>query len=103
MDRPEQYVSAIERSVIVMSRSPHTLSGILAKAYENAILRLLDLRMLCLALNKDSLARAAEFLGTTQLFICKMPSGLRSHFEDPLLVRSGNDELPTPEAVATRR
>lgn len=67
---------------------------------ENVDLRLRDLRMLGIALNERSLTRTAELLGTTQPSISKILRRLRTHFGDPLFVRSGNEMHPTPKAIA---
>lgn len=65
----------------------------------NTDFRLRDLRMLSVALRERSLTRAAEILDTTQPSISKSLARLRTHFGDPLLVRSGNEMHPTPRAM----
>lgn len=67
---------------------------------ENIQLR--DLRILQIILNEGSLTRAATLLDTTQPTISKALTRLRSHFNDPLLVRDGQRMRLTSRPAACR-
>jgi DNA-binding transcriptional LysR family regulator len=62
-------------------------------------LRLRDLRLLEVMLTEGSLTRAATRLNTTQPSLSKALARLRTHFEDPLLVRDGQIMRPTPKGT----
>jgi DNA-binding transcriptional LysR family regulator len=53
-------------------------------------LRLRDLRTLNVVLQERNLTRAAQTLGTSQPSVSKVLARLRTHFDDPLVVRNGN-------------
>jgi hypothetical protein len=59
-------------------------------------LKLRDLRDLEVMLTEGSLTRAAARLNTTQPSLSKALARLRTHFEDPLLVRDGQIMRATP-------
>jgi DNA-binding transcriptional LysR family regulator len=61
--------------------------------------RLRDLAILEVVLAESNLTRAAERLELTQPTISKVLARLRSHFQDPLLVRDGSRMRPTPRAA----
>lgn len=65
----------------------------------NTDFRLRDLRMLSVALRERSLTRASEILDVSQPTLSKSLARLRTHFGDPLLIRSGNEMHPTPRAI----
>jgi DNA-binding transcriptional LysR family regulator len=67
--------------------------------WNNADLRLGDLRVLGVVLREHNLTRAAEVLDTTQPSISKVLARLRGHFGDPLFVRNGNAMRPTARAL----
>jgi DNA-binding transcriptional LysR family regulator len=67
--------------------------------WNNADLRLRDLRVLSVVLQEHNLTRAAEVLDTTQPSISKVLARLRGHFGDPLFIRNGNAMHPTPRAI----
>ena len=54
----------------------------------DADLRLRDFKVLNVVLRERSLTRAAEALDTTQPSISKVLARLRTHFGDPLFVRT---------------
>ena len=62
-------------------------------------LKLRDLRVLEVMLTEGSLTRAAIRLNTTQPSLSKALGRLRSHFDDPLLVRDGQSMRPTPKGA----
>ena len=62
-------------------------------------LKLRDLRVLEVMLTEGSLTRAATRLNTTQPSLSKALARLRTHFEDPLLVRDGRAMRPTPKGA----
>jgi DNA-binding transcriptional LysR family regulator len=57
------------------------------------------LRVLTLLLEVGSPTRVAQILETTQPTISKVLTKLRSHFGDPLFVRTGRSMRPTPKAI----
>lgn len=69
-------------------------------ALENVNLNLL--RSLQVLLDECHVSRAAERLNITQSAVSRQLAQLRDLCGDPLLVRDGNQLLPTPKAVAMR-
>jgi DNA-binding transcriptional LysR family regulator len=67
--------------------------------WNDADLRLRDLKVLSTVLRERNLTRAAEVLDTTQPSISKVLARLRGHFGDPLFIRNGNAMHPTPKAL----
>jgi DNA-binding transcriptional LysR family regulator len=61
-------------------------------------LRLRDFKVLSVVLRERSLTRAAEALDTTQPSVSKVLARLRTHFGDPLFVRTGQAMHPTSMA-----
>jgi DNA-binding transcriptional LysR family regulator len=55
-----------------------------------------------LVLEESSVTRAAERLGVTQSSVSHSLGRLRSVFDDPLFVRSGQSLLPTERAISLR-
>jgi DNA-binding transcriptional LysR family regulator len=59
-------------------------------SWNDADLRLRDLRTLNVILKERNLTRAAQTLGTTQPSVSKILARLRAQFGDPLVIRNGN-------------
>jgi DNA-binding transcriptional LysR family regulator len=62
-------------------------------------LRLRDFKVLSVVLRERSLTRAAEALDTTQPSVSKVLARLRTHFDDPLFIRTGQAMNPTPKTM----
>ena len=72
---------------------------IMTEENDASYLRLQDFKVLNVVLRERSLTRAAEFLDTTQPSISKVLARLRTHFGDPLFIRTGQTMAPTPKAL----
>jgi DNA-binding transcriptional LysR family regulator len=68
-------------------------------SWNDADLRLRDLRVLSVVFRERNLTRAAEMLDTTQPSISKVLARLREYFGDPLVIRNGPEMHPTPRAI----
>ncbi len=71
------------------------IHGMNLNAFDLNLLRVLDA-----LLKERSVTRAGERIGLSQPAVSAALNRLRHHFGDQLLVRSGNDMLPTPRAEA---
>src|SRR5450432_1590020 len=87
---PLHFLRAIHERSTALPRSAMTLRS------------KLDLNLLRVAvalLDAGSVSQAAKKLGISQPSVSESLAKLRSHFDEPLFVRSGNGMSPTPRGV----